>query len=68
MSFEGKDLLAEKTHAAAQIEPQENRIQDIQRAHAYLQEYFKSTNISLYQGSPDEFLQTLVSYLEESDG
>ncbi|MFN2195928.1 MAG: CHAT domain-containing protein [Anaerolineales bacterium] len=64
MAFEGKDLLADNTHAAAQIEPQENRIQDIQRAHDYLEEYFKSSNISLYEGSPQEFLETLVSYLE----
>lgn len=64
MAFEGKDLLADNTHAAAQIEPQENRIQDIQRAHEYLQAYFNSTNISLYEGSPQEFLTTLVSFLE----
>lgn len=64
MNLEGKDLLIRSTHAAAQIEPQENRIQDLERAREYLAQYFQFPSISLYQGSALEFLQSLVNVVE----
>lgn len=63
MAQEGRELLKFYSHAAAQIEPEEDRIVDIKRARKYLEEYFESENISIYWGNSAEFLKTLWQHL-----
>jgi hypothetical protein len=63
MAQEGRERLKFYSHAAAQIEPEEDRIMDIKRARRYLEDYFESENISIYWGSTKEFLKTLQKYL-----
>jgi hypothetical protein len=63
MMQEGREMLKFYSHAAAQIEPEEDRIIDLRRARDYLKEYFVSENISIYWGSADEFLKELSSKL-----
>jgi hypothetical protein len=63
MAQEGRELLKFYSHAAAQIEPEEDRILDIQRARKYLEEYFQVENISIYWGSSGEFLNALKEHL-----
>jgi hypothetical protein len=47
-------------HIAAQIEPEEGRILEPERARRYLENYFsKGADISLYWGSPDDFIKEL---------
>ena len=47
-------------HIAAQIEPEEGRILEPQRARRYLENYFaKGADISLFWGSADDFLLEL---------
>ncbi len=49
------------THVAAQIEPEEGRILEPKRAREYLEQYFeKGADISIYWGSPDDFLKELL--------
>lgn len=59
----GRELLKFYTHAAAQIEPEEERIVDVRRARKYLEEYFESENISIYWGRSEEFLKALQGHL-----
>jgi hypothetical protein len=63
MTQEGRDRLKLFSHAAAQIEPEEDRIIDLKRAREYLKEYFVSENISIYWGGTEEFLKELSSKL-----
>ncbi len=63
MAQEGRELLKFYSHAAAQIEPEEDRILDIKRARKYLEEYFEAENISIYWGSAEEFLKELKQHL-----
>jgi hypothetical protein len=63
MAQEGKEMLKLYSHAAAQIEPEEDRIVDIKRARKYLEEYFESEHIAIYWGSTEEFLKALWQHL-----
>jgi hypothetical protein len=60
---EGREMLKFFSHAAAQIEPDEDRILDLKRARKYLEGYFESENISIYWGNTDEFLKELSEHL-----
>lgn len=51
------------SHVAAQIEPEEGRLIDPQRARRYLQKYFEAGKISIYWGSAPEFLSDLSKHL-----
>ncbi len=54
-------------HIAAQIEPEEGRILEPERARRYLENYFsKGADISLYWGSPEDFIKELISKWNES--
>ncbi len=46
-------------HIAAQIEPEEGRNTDPEKARRYLQNYFRSASISIYWGSMDGFVREL---------
>lgn len=63
MAQEGRELLKFYSHAAVQVEPEEDRIVDIKRARKYLEEYFQGENIATYWGSSQEFLLTLCQHL-----
>ena len=63
MMQEGREMLKFFSHAAAQIEPEEDRIIDLKRARGYLKDYFVNENISIYWGSTEEFLKELSSKL-----
>ena len=63
MAQEGKDMLKYYSHAAAQIEPEEDRTTDLKRARRYLEQYFEKENISVYWGSTEEFLSALKQHL-----
>ncbi|MCK5430419.1 MAG: SIR2 family protein, partial [Anaerolineales bacterium] len=63
MAQEGREMLKFFSHAAAQIEPEEDRIIDVKRARRYLEEYFESENIEIYWGSTKEFLGSLWQHL-----
>ncbi len=63
LAQEGREMLKFFSHAAAQIEPAEDRILDIKRARKYLEEYFHGENIGIYWGSSKEFLSGLQEHL-----
>jgi hypothetical protein len=53
-------------HIAAQIEPEEGRILEPERARRYLEKYFaKGADISLFWGSADDFLNELYQRWKE---
>jgi hypothetical protein len=47
------------THIAAQIDPEEGRHLDPEKARKYLQKYFQNAKISIYWGSVDDFVREL---------
>lgn len=47
-------------HVAAQIEPEEGRILEPERARRYLETYFQSADISLFWGSAEDFVRELA--------
>lgn len=54
-------------HIAAQIEPEEGRILEPERARRYLENYFsKGADISLFWGSAEDFIKTLTARWSES--
>jgi hypothetical protein len=63
MAQEGRELLKRHTHAAAQIEPDEDRITDINRTRRYLEDYFNQENISIYWGNSREFLREFQAHM-----
>ncbi len=63
MAQEGREMLKFYSHASAQVEPEEDRIIDVKRAHRYLEDYFESENIGIYWGGTEEFLNDLWKHL-----
>ena len=57
--------LSLRSHAAVQIEPDDGRIQNVQRARNYMKEYFGRRWFSLYMGSTEEFLKELVKHAQQ---
>jgi len=57
--------LAQRSHVAVQIEPEDGHIQNVQRARKYIEDYLGDP-FSLYMGSPEEFLQELVTHVAEA--
>jgi hypothetical protein len=58
MSQEG-DRRGEHTHVAVQIDPEEGRSIEPERARRYLESYFQSSNITIYWGSTENFIKEL---------
>ena len=56
---EGSELSKKYTHVAAQIDPEQGRIEDVERARRYLEEYFQDADIHIFWGSVEAFLQEL---------
>jgi len=63
MAQEGKGQRLYLNHLAAQIEPDENLIQNPDRARRFLEKYFESGKIGVYWGSASEFLDALSRHL-----
>jgi hypothetical protein len=61
---EGRRLRSYYAHVAVQIDPEEGRARDPERARRYLESYFKNENMYIYWGSVDDFLQELQQRLE----
>jgi hypothetical protein len=59
MSQEGSGRRSRYAHVAAQIDPEEGRILEPERARRYLESYFQGADISIYWGSADDFLKEL---------
>ena len=66
MAREGSDQLGNFRHVAAQIEPDEERLLDPQRARKLLEDYFKNQEIDVFWGRPEEFLEALHQHLYSS--
>jgi hypothetical protein len=67
LSQQGGSRRGRYAHIAAQVEPEEGRILEPERARRYLENYFsQGADISLYWGSPDDFIKELSKYWSES--
>ncbi|MES1243463.1 MAG: CHAT domain-containing protein [Acidobacteriota bacterium] len=53
------------THVAVQIDPEESRMLDAERARDYLRQYFGEAKIDIYWGSVADFLRELIGRWEE---
>jgi hypothetical protein len=63
MAQEGREGLRRLSHAAAQVEPEDGRMLNTERARRYLEKYFESEKISLFWGNSEDFLQALWEQL-----
>lgn len=61
MSQEGRSRRKKYSHIAAQIDPEEGRILEPDRARRYLESYFEDADISIYWGSAEDFVRDLKS-------
>jgi hypothetical protein len=52
-------------HVNAQVEPEEGRLTDTQRARRYLEEVFTKDNIATYWGRSEDFLRDLAAKVNE---
>jgi hypothetical protein len=59
MSQEGRNRRRKYAHVAVQIDPEEGRILEPERARRYLESYFQDADISIYWGSAEDFMQEL---------
>jgi hypothetical protein len=59
MSQEGRRRRSRYAHVAVQIDPEEGRIQEPERARRYLESYFQGADISIYWGSVLDFIREL---------
>jgi hypothetical protein len=63
MRQEGGSRRRKYTHVAAQIDPEEGRTAEPERARSYLETYFGGEDISIYWGSSEDFIRDLASRL-----
>jgi hypothetical protein len=74
MNLEGSAGMRKYSHVGVQINPEEHSLADVERARRYLERYFNSDRgaglseppISLYWGSPAEFLRELHRRLADT--
>ena len=59
MNQEGSERLNDYAHVAVQIEPEEGKILEPERAHRYLESYFQNAKISIYWGNVKTFTQEI---------
>jgi SIR2-like domain len=60
MSQEGGGRRARYAHVAAQLDPEEGRILEPERARKYLESYFHDSRISIYWGNVEDFAKELL--------
>lgn len=56
---EGRSRRSNYAHVAVQIDPEEGRILDPERARRYLESYFDDVDISIFWGSTEDFIDQL---------
>jgi hypothetical protein len=56
---EGRNRRSRYAHVAVQINPEEGRILEPERARRYLESYFEDVDISIYWGSAEDFVKEL---------
>lgn len=59
MSQEGRARRRRYAHVAAQITPEEGRVLEPERARNYLETYFQESDIDIFWGSVEDFMQQL---------
>ncbi len=59
----GAAQFRENKHVNAQVEPEEGRLVDTERARRYLEEIFTKDNIAIYWGRSEDFLRDLAQQL-----
>jgi hypothetical protein len=59
MSQEGRRRRSRYAHVAVQIDPEEGRIQEPERARLYVESYFQDADINIYWGSVEDFIREL---------
>jgi hypothetical protein len=59
VAYQGGELLENYPHIAVQLEPEEDRILEPERARRYLDGAFKGANISLFWGKVEDFTREL---------
>lgn len=59
LSLEGGERRVQYPHVAVQIDLEESRIQDPERARKYLESYFGKSEITIYWGRAEDFLKEL---------
>jgi len=67
MSQEGRGRRSRYAHVAVQIDPEEGRILEPERARRYLESYFQDADISIYWGSAEGFVRELWQRWEGGD-
>lgn len=67
LSQEGRGRRKRYAHVAGQINPEEGRILEPQRARQYMELYFQDADIDIFWGSVDDFLHTLVAQMQADD-
>jgi hypothetical protein len=67
MSQEGRSRRSRYAHVAVQIDPEEGHILEPERARRYLESYFQDADISIYWGSPSDFVRELWQRWEGSE-
>lgn len=67
MSQEGGRRRSRYAHVAVQIDPEEGRIMEPERARHYLETYFQDADISIYWGSAEDFVKELQHHWEASN-
>jgi hypothetical protein len=60
MNQEGGRRRKDYAHVSAQIDPEEGRILEPERARRYLESYFQGAAISIYWGSVDDFVREFL--------
>lgn len=68
MRQEGGGRRAKYTHVAAQVDPEEGRILEPERARRYLEQYFQGADISIYWGSAEDFVKDLSGRWQSASG
>jgi hypothetical protein len=68
MQRPGHDRSIDYAHVAAQINPEESRIVEPEGARSYLESYFGRTDISIFWGTIDDFVQKLKQSLSPGEG
>ena len=65
MSQEGRKKRRDYSHVAVQIDPEQDRLVDPDRARRYLERYFYDTKISIFWGRAEDFLKELLKQMEK---
>lgn len=66
MSQEGRSRRRRYSHVAVQIDPEQDRLVDPERARRYLERYLSGANIGIFWGRAEDFLKELLRQMEKS--